>query len=531
MNSDISKSQSSLKPALDKPIFFYCCEGVYSPVSICLAEGFKELGIPFYSNINHWKIDSDTQEYLFCYDQSVTHHDCSIVILDFRWMRNATVFPENLFHSQQKYVTVFLDDMDGFTLWNPQLEKFDFRFRTHDNSKSIYPSNCLTWVFGLSNRILRETSEFNHFQAREKSLLVNFRHDQRKLVYTNSLLKFPQGYLWIDSGAMTVNNPLRQIVSEQFFPLIKDILLLDDTVDDFDQSPSDNYHYLQWEQTGQRHYPSYYQRLKKSAACACFGGSVTSDYFTGESIVEWWDSWRFWESLAAGCVTFHVDFDKYGVKLPVMPENWRHYIGIDLDNMQDTVDRIADDPGILEKISRSGRQWVIENYAPVPTALRFLEMLGYYTQQIDKCQENEGGSAALSLSMNLRQINLIVFPDWSQSEESLSLELEQMLRAIATHPNKSKITLLIDNSNISDEYANLALSSIAMNLLMEEDLDVSEGPEISLIGQLSEIQWSALIPLLQCRIVLDNENKNAIAQAKAEKIPIGEINNFKNLEL
>ncbi|MEG3937562.1 hypothetical protein QT995_05270 [Microcoleus sp. S36b_A3] len=325
---------------------------------------------------------------------------------------------------------------------------------------------------------------------------------------------------------MILDKPLRQIVREQFLPLIQHILPQDDTAEDFDKSPSDSYHYLQWQQTGQRHYPSYYQRLKESVACACFGGAVTSSYFTGEPIVEWWDSWRFWESLAAGCVTFHVDFDKYGVKLPVMPENWRHYVGIDLDNMQDTVDRIADDPGILEKISVEGRQWAIENYSPVPTALRFLEMLGCYTPQKQKGKENEGEGAIFSVGINLTEVNLIIFPDWTKPEESLGLELERVVRAIATHPDKSKITLLVASSNFSDEDANLALSSVAMNLLMEEDLDVSDGPEISLIGQLSEIQWSVLRPRLHGRIVLENENKEAIVQAKAHNIPKFEPDSF-----
>jgi glycosyltransferase involved in cell wall biosynthesis len=121
--------------------------------------------------------------------------------------------------------------------------------------------------------------------------------------------------------------------------------------------------------------------------------------------------------------------------------------------------------------------------------------------------------------LNLKEINLIVFPDWTQPEESLGLELERVVRSIATHPDKSKMTLLVDSSNISDEDANLLLSSVAMNLLMEEDLDVSDGPEISLIGQLSEIQWSVLMPRLNGRIVLDNENKEAIAAAGYEEIP------------
>jgi len=130
---------------------------------------------------------------------------------------------------------------------------------------------------------------------------------------------------------------------------------------------------------------------------------------------------------------------------------------------------------------------------------------------------------ATLLPLNLRDINLIVFPDWSQPEESLGLELEGVVRAIATHPDKIKMTLLVDSSNISDEDANLALSSVVMNLLMEEDLDVSDGLEISLIGQLSKIQWSALIPRLHSRIVLENENTEAIAQAKAENIALFEL--------
>ena len=89
-----------------------------------------------------------------------------------------------------------------------------------------------------------------------------------------------------------------------------------------------------------------------------------------------WDSWRFWKSLAAGCVTFHVDFEKYGLHLPVMPENWRHYIGIDLDNVQEAVERIADEPEIVERISTEGRLWALEHYSPVPTALRFLGIVG-----------------------------------------------------------------------------------------------------------------------------------------------------------
>jgi hypothetical protein len=61
--------------------------------------------------------------------------------------------------------------------------------------------------------------------------------------------------------------------------------------------------------------------------------------------------------------------------LPVMPQNWRHYIGVDLENLQDTVNRIESDPGLLGMISSAGREWALQHYSPRPTAQRFLSML------------------------------------------------------------------------------------------------------------------------------------------------------------
>ncbi len=77
-----------------------------------------------------------------------------------------------------------------------------------------------------------------------------------------------------------------------------------------------------------------------------------------------------------------------------------------------------------------------------------------------------------------------------------------------------------------EEDAALILSSVSMNLLMQEDLDVSEGPEISLVGKLGEIQWKALLPRIQARIVLENENQEAIAKLPVEKLPPSNIESF-----
>ncbi|MBH8574690.1 FkbM family methyltransferase [Nostocaceae cyanobacterium CENA369] len=115
------------------------------------------------------------------------------------------------------------------------------------------------------------------------------------------------------------------------------------------------------------------------------------------------------------------------------------------------------------------------------------------------------------LHLNLNEINLIIFPDWSQLEELISLDLERVIKALAEYSNEQKITLIIDTSDISGEDAAILLSSVTMNLLMQEDLDVNEGLEISLLGFLSNVQWTALLCRVTARIILSHENKQAVA--------------------
>jgi glycosyltransferase involved in cell wall biosynthesis len=123
------------------------------------------------------------------------------------------------------------------------------------------------------------------------------------------------------------------------------------------------------------------------------------------------------------------------------------------------------------------------------------------------------------LHLKLNEINLIIFPDWSAPEELLYSDIASAIKAVVTHPDKARITLLIDTSNISDEDADMAVSSVAMDLLMEEELGESEGVEISLVGDLRRSQWDALLRRVQVRISLEQENELAIAQAKAQDLP------------
>jgi len=366
---------------MKKRVFFYCVPqgtpeaAAYQHETICLAEGLKELDIPFFSNVNYWRLSPIKEEYLLRHNPEIAPDDCSVVIVGSTYFDySGKRLPQNLFHRNRKYITVYIDRSDGIrtSAWNAEFRKFDFILRTHYNSNFKYPSNIHPWFFGLSNRILKETAAIPEFETREKCLLVNFR----------------------------VKHPLRDFIRETFLSSIQAHLPLNDSFDSFNAQSLDDYHYLQWAQSGRRHYPSYYKRLKESVSCACFGGYFVP-FFPGDpasyfgsavrkvlrdelltkldprlSRIGQWDSWRFWESLAAGCVTFHLDFQQNGFLLPEMPENWKHYVGIDLRNIDETVERIIEEPEVFKKISTQGRHWANNNYSPKATASSFLKILG-----------------------------------------------------------------------------------------------------------------------------------------------------------
>lgn len=122
--------------------------------------------------------------------------------------------------------------------------------------------------------------------------------------------------------------------------------------------------------------------------------------------------------------------------------------------------------------------------------------------------------------LGLRDINLVMFPDWHQSEESLYEDFANVLKTMSSNPDKSRMTLLIDTDGIDGEDANLLVSGVAMNLLMEEAVDIADELEVALLDDLTENEWELLLSLLQGRISLGNENQNAIAKAKAQSLKI-----------
>jgi predicted O-linked N-acetylglucosamine transferase (SPINDLY family)/predicted SAM-dependent methyltransferase/GT2 family glycosyltransferase len=135
-------------------------------------------------------------------------------------------------------------------------------------------------------------------------------------------------------------------------------------------------------------------------------------------------------------------------------------------------------------------------------------------------------------SLQLRDMNLMVFPDWNQSEESVGYELQQVIQTLATQPNAQNTTLLIDTTNIATEDAQMFLSSIAMNIMMEEDLDITEELGISLIEDLNNIQWENLLPRINSRILMDCDDQETIENSLPKQLMTSSLLNlsYKTME-
>jgi hypothetical protein len=372
-------------------VYFYCRNELGNPQEdvVVLAEGLKELGIPFSGSSNFWRQSTEIGDYLIKHDPGIRPDDCDIVVVSYtwpHWIRMKTFdlvrrpLPEGLFRKGRPYRTVYVDNHDGHRTvsWDPEFRQFDLILRSSLNKRAWHPDNMQPWVLGFTNRILKAVEGQLPFEERRRVALVNF----------GASHPYPHG--------------TRDEAADKFLPELAKLMPIDSAKDDLGVPPAGAYERLMWEQTGFRHSTKYYHRLGCSQCVACFCGDLIppmpwrkpEQYLVGGNKAKlkrlffetlgrvdprpWravqWDSFRAWESWAAGCGTFNVDLDIYGPVLPVMPENWTHYIGVDLDRPKNAVERLRDEPELLQRVAKQGQHWALENYSPRKMAERLLDL-------------------------------------------------------------------------------------------------------------------------------------------------------------
>ena len=362
-------------------VYFFCRdeEANLQEDVIALAEGLNELGVRHYANTNYWLQSTRPGDYLLRHDPAVTPDDCDVVVVSYTWPSwihpdtyrvNRRPLPQGLFKPGRRYRTVYMDSHDGYRTvsWEPEFRQFDLILRAKLNRRASHPDNMRPWALGLNNRILQATGAASPFADRERTMLVNF------------------------GASHPYSHGTRDLAASRVLPRIERVIPIDRTKDDLSAAPSDPYEALMWRQTAHRFARGYYERLKRSQAVACFCGDMipaapfagADRYLAGggrarlrRALFELldrfdprprraiqWDSFRFWEAMAAGCAAINIDLEYYGVALPVMPINGQHYLGVRFDAVDEAVDRLAAEPALLERVARQGREWALANYSP-----------------------------------------------------------------------------------------------------------------------------------------------------------------------
>lgn len=221
-------------------------------------------------------------------------------------------------------------------------------FVAHDSRHAIKPGRRSPIAFGLAQRLVDKTDQRTPFADRDTAIIHSFRP--------------------------TLQQGVRALLDLTFVPAMERHV----PIEHIDSPPG-----------------QYLQSLMSSTLCLCYGGDFYSpimgsawfeknqpsvyaqhsfEHMENAAVLRW-DSWRFWEALAAGSVAIHLDFEKYGFNLPVMPEPWVHYAPIDLADIKGSAETIWNRREEWPLIAEQGRAWAIAHYAPIPTANRVLQTL------------------------------------------------------------------------------------------------------------------------------------------------------------
>lgn len=299
----------------------------------CLLQGLRSLGVPAFSNcpVPGMEVRGFDPLAYDLYVFNITEVSANGPMLPF-----VEKFP------RKEKILLSMADTNGVIFPSNHFPSL----MTHENKFLKLTGNRSPWAFGISEEILEATKNPPSFEQRRLGVLRNFRPSS--------------------------NQDVRNFLDLSFVEHLEKYLPVDHSI-------------------GEDHF----DRLLSTTACLAYGGACRVDmtpnpyfdrndlyqiikqnaHFNQSIVIARWDSWRFWESLAAGCLTFQLDFEKYGFLLPEMPVAWEHYIPIDMADPVGSVNRFMDSRSRWAEIAHGGREWALKHYSPTACARRLLGLM------------------------------------------------------------------------------------------------------------------------------------------------------------
>jgi MoaA/NifB/PqqE/SkfB family radical SAM enzyme len=161
--------------------------------------------------------------------------------------------------------------------------------------------------------------------------------------------------------------------------------------------------------------------------------------------------------------------------------------------------------------------------------LSYAKQLGVSTE-IPQSSSNISDGEELDLA-DLKENNLIVFPNWSNDDEMICVEISSIVRSIANLPNKESTTIAIDTTGIDCDDASLIVSAALMEVMLDEEIEINEEIENMLIlTKISNLQNSDWQDRISYRIALTNENNDAIESSGSYHFPVINIADLRNIK-
>lgn len=364
---------------------FYLTDN-YCPEAVQLAYGFKTLGYEVTGNIDYWQVDDgylipedlDNEAYdLAIMDHRFVHHTKPWVIKHHVDAGRLGSVPKVLLERQCGQERSPQWNRDGW------LAFFDLICVTDRTSWHPKHPRIISWPIGIIPEAVKEIE--GHRTEKNDAVLHNFRvtHDARGQVLEalkahKRLLRNRRLIQSIDlnEGGGGANGKLNEATGGRYNPnYFKAINEFSAFLTCGGYLQTKPFCYERYDAAGKTHLPLDVRVKRKwnwnrSQFFGLSGSNKTN-------VILQWDSFRWWEALCADCAPVMLDFDHWGLDLPVIPIEGEHYIGIkDLDDAS-WIERLGSMTlDELKKIGLAGRHWFHRHYSPSAQALRLLEAIG-----------------------------------------------------------------------------------------------------------------------------------------------------------
>ncbi len=126
-------------------------------------------------------------------------------------------------------------------------------------------------------------------------------------------------------------------------------------------------------------------------------------------------------------------------------------------------------------------------------------------------------------------MNFLVLFNWASPEPELLLELTTIIKAFIDHPDRSNLSIFIDYDQFSSQEADLYLSGVMMNLVIEGNEQLESPLNISLISSQDFEEWLNSILKINYKILGNNVNKSQLNEW-SEIIPVITLEQVTDLE-